>query len=253
VSMLGLDDDYKDHMRQLPVGHALVLMRRSAWTKPFSASFPLIEIKKGTTKDADVSRIMNQKIGIVTEDPQELDDVQLEIINSIGSGKGVFTSQLYKPLKLSGTAFKEKMSTLLRNGTIGVREVRIEKTKANYYYLTAKGEKIFSEKFGLKSKRFDIENKAKSVFGSLGWKYRQDKNEFIIDNGKNIRLVLLQNLDRNEIESLVNGETYYLCATPEIRNILLQSAAKLLDSKITKISVAMFDSFPESGFMDFVF
>ena len=253
INMLGLEDDYGDYLRQLPVGHALVLMRRSAWTKPFSASFPLIEIKKGTTKDADVSRGMNQKIGIVTEEPRELDDIQLEIINSIGSGKGVFTSQLYKPLKLSGTAFKDKISALLRDGMIGVREVRIEKTKANYYYLTAKGERIFSEKFGLKGKIFEIENKAKSVFDSLGWKYGQNGSEFIIDNGKNIRLVLLQNLDRNEIESLVNGETYYLCATPEIRNILLQSAAKILDSKITKISVAMSDTFPEAGFMDFVF
>ena len=254
INMLGLEEEYEDYLRRLSVGHALVLMRRSQWTKPFVASFQHVQIKKGMIKDLDVTRLMNQKIGIVEEDHEqkELDSTQLEIINAIGGGKGVFTSQLYKPLKLSGTAFKEKISSLLRNGIIGVREVRIDKTKANYYFLTETGEKIFSEKFSLKAKIFDIEGKAKDIFGAMGWKYSHEGNIFRIDmEGKSINLALLQKLDRKEIESCVNGETYYICASPEIRNMLLQSAAKLLDAK--KISVALFENFPESGFVDFVF
>lgn len=255
INMLGLDDEYGDYLRQLPTGHALMLMRRSTWTKPFSASFPLDRIIKGKVRDEDVRQAMEIKIGVVTEHEQEKPDaMQMEIIHAIGSGKGVFTSQLYKPLKLSGTAFKEKISSLLRNGIIGVREVRIEKTKANYYYLTDKGEKIFAENFSVKPRTIGIEKKAKEIFDSLGWIYEQNGKEFKIEvHGKSMNLVLLQSLDRKEIEKNLNGETYYLCATPEIRNMLLQSAAKLLDSKITKISVAMFDAFPQSGFMDFVF
>ena len=256
INMLGLEEEYEDYLRRLSVGHALVLMRRSQWTKPFVASFQHVQIKKGMIKDADVSRLMNRKIGIVTEEQPNtgIDSVQLEIINSIGSGRGVFTSQIYKPLKLSGTAFKEKISSLLRNGIIGVREVRIEKTKANYYFLTETGEAIFRENFSVKNKNYEIEEKAKIIFNSLGWKHTQNGGEFSIEmEGKSIKLIILRSLDRKEIEKCVNGDTYYLCASPEIRNMLLQSAAKMLDSKITKISVAMFDSFPQAGFMDFVF
>ena len=256
INMLGLEEEYEYYLRRLSVGHALVLMRRSQWTKPFVASFQHVQIKKGMIKDADVSRLMNRKIGIVTEEQPNtgIDSVQLEIINSIGSGRGVFTSQIYKPLKLSGTAFKEKISSLLRNGIIGVREVRIEKTKANYYFLTETGEAIFRENFSVKNKNYEIEEKAKIIFNSLGWKHTQNGGEFSIEmEGKSIKLIILRSLDRKEIEKCVNGDTYYLCASPEIRNMLLQSAAKMLDSKITKISVAMFDSFPQAGFMDFVF
>ncbi len=253
INMLGLEEEYEEYLRRLPIGNALVLMRRSQWTKPFSASFPHVQIQKGMIKDIDVSRLMNQKLGVVIEEEKpELDSIQMEIINSIGSGKGVFTSQLYKPLKLSGTAFKEKISALLRNGIIGVREVRIEKTKANYYFLTDTGARIFGENFSIKEKSFDITGKTKNIFDSIGWQYKQDGNKFQIEvDGKSLDLIVLNSLSRKEIENAANSHAYYICATPEIRNMLLQSAAKLIDVK--KISVAMFEGFPQAGFMDYVF
>ncbi len=256
ISMLGLDKDYQDYLRRLPVGHAMVLMRRSTWTKPFVASFEHMKIKKGLIKDDDVARAMNEKLGIVVEEEQEQtpDATQLEIINAIGAGKGVFTSQLYKPLKLSGTAFKEKISSLLRNGTIGVREVRIEKTKANYYYLTEKGEKIFGENFSVKQKKFDIIDKTKEIFASLGWQHEQEGNSFTITTAdKSIMLTILDSMDRQKIEKSVSEGSFYICATAEIRNVLLQSASKTLGAERTKISVALFEDFPTAGFMDFVF
>ena len=253
INMLGLDDDYGEYLRRMETGSAFVLMRHSAWTKPFTARFPLVKISKGIVKDSDVANIMKHKIDF-GETQEKLDETQLSIISAIGKGKGVFTSQLYASLKMSGAAFKEKISTMLRSGYVDVREVRIEKTKANYYYLTEKGEMIFSENFENKIRSFGSEENILKIFDTLGWKYNKIGNDFHIEmEGKTINLVILTTLNRKEIEKCVKGETYYVCATPEIRNILLQSAAKLLDSKITKISVAMFDNFPQAGFMDYVF
>lgn len=253
TNMLGLDDEYSEYLRRLPVGHAFVLMRHSKWTKPFNARFPLMAIKKGGTRDADIAQLMVHKAEPETESKMEnIDDVQWEIINSIGSGHGVFTSQLYKPLKLSGSAFKDKISVLIRSGIVGIREVRIEKTKANYYFLTAKGDRLFEEKFSTKVKTFNVTEKAKEVFDSLGWKYTQTENIFVIEaEDKSMTLMLLQSSNRKELEQSVQDGVYYLCASPEIRNILLQSAAELQATK--KISVAMIDSFPQVGFVDYVF
>lgn len=257
TNMLGLDKEYSEYLRRLPVGHAFVLMRRSGWTKPFNASFPLIEIKKGAIKDSDVAQLMRHKIDPVEEKKIELDSTHLEIINAIGSGKGVFTSQLYKPLKLSGAAFKEKISFLARTGIVGIREVRIEKTKANYYYLTDKGEKMFAEKFGSKTKNGTngSVDKVLTVFDSLGWKYEKNGDAYrVASDGKEINIKILTERDRGKIEQQTESGFFYVCGSPEIRNMLLQYAAKHANmTNRMKISVALIEDLDTKGFMDFVF
>lgn len=259
INMLGLDREYEDFLRRLPVGHAFMLMRNSAWTKPFAARFPHSGIKKGMVRDEEISMRMRHKIEFPpAQDEEEMDELRWQIMHAIGTGKGVFTSQLYKPLKMSGTAFKEKIATLLKSGMLGIHEVRIEKTKANYYFMTDKGEKAWQEKFAKSAshvKDYNNVYEVRAIFDQLGWKYRQNGYEFEVEKGEEkVIMRALSKHDRNDIENSVASGVYYVCATPEIRNILLQHAAKRSNKEgKMKISAAVLENFPQAGFIDFVF
>jgi hypothetical protein len=260
-NMLGLEDEEGSYLRTLPPGNSFVLMRRAQWRKPFTARIDLFPIKKGLIRDDDVTSLMKNKINFEPEQrdiTKGLDDVQLRIINAIGAGRGVFTSQLYTQLKLSGSTFKDYMKVLVRNGLVGIREVRVEKTKANYYYLTDSGERVLAEKYPAiaeKEKEYHIVEEAKRAFEAMGWKYEEHGNEFVINNDdKTMNLIVLSKHDRKSIEKSVKGGTLYVCATAEIRNILLQYAAKKANNmERMTLSVALIEGFPQKGFEDYVF
>jgi len=254
INMLGLDDDYGEYLRRFQMGNAFVLMRHSTWTKPFTARFPLVSIKKGLIKDADIVQMMKHKIDFGEEKMEKLDDTQMNIIGALGKGKGVFTSQLYTSLKMSGAVFKEKISTMLRSGYVDVREVRIEKTKANYYYLTEKGEKTFSENFENKIRSVGSAENTLKIFDALGWKYDKIGNDFHVScDNKNIIVRILTENNRVNIESMTDNNVCYICSTPEIKNILLQYAAKLSEKRGNmKIRVALMENFDKTGFTEFI-
>lgn len=259
-NMLGIDEEYENFLRTLPPGQAFVLMRNSAWRKPFNAKFPLFQIKKGLVRDVDIATLMKHKIIFDVKEniAEKVNDMQLNIIEVLGSGRGVFTSQLYTQLKLSGTAFKEYMKEMLRAGLVGVREVRVDKTRANYYYLTDAGERILEEKFpkiAEKTKDYPAAPRIEQTFRELGWGFTKLNKEYVVKiEGRSISVVILDKHSRKEIAELINTNTYYICATQEIRNILLQNLAKMANqTEKIKVSVALFENFPQAGFEEYVF
>lgn len=263
ANMLGLEEEESNYIRTLPAGHAFVLMRSSAWRKPFNVRFDNFTITKGLIADSDVAHFMKNRIPdrMIKKIPAEkMDDMQLRIIEAIGSGRGVFTSQLYKSLKVSGSLFKEQIEALARKGVVGVREVRVEKTKANYYYLTNAGEKLLEQNYpGIaKSDKVSRTNEIRSLFDALGWEYSSDAFsgiETMIKSGGNVMpLVMLAKLNRKEIQASVKSGCHYICSSPEIRNTLLQHAAKLARSTgAMKISAATIDEMQKTGFVDYAF
>lgn len=258
VNMLGLEEEDGEYMRRLPVGHGFVLMRHSEWTRPFAAKFPLFNIKKGLIKDSDVAALMKHKIGEPSKqvDTERVDETQWRVFQAIGSGKGVFTSQLYKSLRLSGSSFKEHIEILVRAGMVGVREVRIEKTKANYYYLTDAGEKIFAEKFpnDAKTAHHGSGEEVENMFRSIGWNYKRNGDEFQVEKDEKLLTIkLLTEFNRDYIARSVSGGVSYICGSSQIRNVLLQHAAKLANrTGKMRISVATIEDFGKRGFEEYI-
>ena len=60
--------------------------------------------------------------------------------------------------------------------------------------------------------------------------------------------------NREKIEKLTHSGLHYVCGSPEIRNVLLQYAAKHANMKDRmKISTALIEDLDKKGFTEFVF
>ena len=254
-NMLGLD--YKEdgnYLRRLPIGHGFVLCRWSDFTNPFLMEFYKFQLKKGSVSDADVRSHMAGKIkfsaeaeaqpqeekykfapttetaGEKTEIPaEELDEKETEIIKVLGSGTSIFTSEIYKQLKMSGTAFAEKIKKLVGYGFVLPKEGKIGKNKMNYYYLTNRGEKIYTEEFGALSGEVKMEIKElMDIFASAGWVYEKAKNLVYFDKGGKRHVIFLwSKMDRENIRSnIFNKARHFIAANERIKNLIIQEACR---------------------------
>ncbi len=226
-NMLGLKyEEEGDYLRRLPVGHAFILMRMLAFPNPFLVEFPLVEIEKGSVTDKIVKNFMQEKLlkdikkvrsieaekGIEVEEEknedlkkgmEELDDSNWKIIEVLGNADGTSTSGIYNKSGMSGSSFKKRAQKLMELGLIGYNVGKVFRQKANYYFLTEKGEEAFNSKFGQDVK----------------------KNEF---NREQIE---------TEIESSIKTEDLnFDCETEKIKNFVIQKVAKYnFDNKLNLV------------------
>ncbi|MCX6815324.1 MAG: DUF87 domain-containing protein, partial [Candidatus Aenigmarchaeota archaeon] len=251
-NMLGLQEEDGAYLRRLPVGHGFMLMRNSEFSRPFLAEFEKMEIEKGKVADKDVEEHMKEKVrqnvsqidAVFTED--ELTEHGQKIIEGIGAGKGLYTSQLYSALKMSGSTFKENMKTLLRLGLVDQKGVKIKKAKAVYYFLTDMGESILI-KNGFTEKKAEKINSdlALKKFIAGGYEVIDQANGLALKKGDTLlKMSFISDYNRDAIYRSITNRGYYLCANAELRNIVIQQACRFAKKKGgVRIFIQLFDEF----------
>ena len=258
-NMLALD--YKEqgnYLRRLPVGHGFILCRMSKFPESFLIEFPYIKIAKGSVKDADVAVHMGRNPaeaselvqpgkarrdrGVATESERakqekpkqervsldEIDDNGWKVIKTLGEGKGAFTSQIYKTLGMSGTVFAKTSKRLDDMGILGFSKAKLGKNWLNYYFLTDKGEGLFSKMYGpLKGTvNLDLDG-VFDMFQMAGWKHERNGFELSVEaEGKSMVIMLVDAPDKVKILSDLARTRYFICANDRLKNIVSQQAAK---------------------------
>ena len=247
-NMLGLNYDEEGYyLRRLPIGQGFMLCRGSPFPEPFLVSFPKFDMEKGMVTDEQIAEHMkgrlpkepprkkalekaeNVRESVVEEEPsKEITEDGWKILKIIGSGRGVFASQIYKDLRMSGNAFKNKADILSDIGVIDMKAGKIRKNRLNYYFLTDLGEKVFETRFG--SSIFSSTMKDKEItetFKLGGWNAILKGGIITLEkNRKTLEIVVQKNNDREDISGKLKAYSYFLCATPEIKNLVIQEAAK---------------------------
>ncbi len=245
MSMMGLDyGEEGSYLRRLPVGQGFVLFRRGGFNQPFLCGFPHFPVVKGSVSDQQIKDLMRSR-GILdqfqkpvspSDEAQQagfsgLDDTQQEIFQMVVTGKGVFSSQIYKQMKISGTTFEERAKRLFDLGYIAFRKAKIGKNKLHIHFPTARGISTFEDVFGplpQGTKELNITN-LKHLLADAGWAFSAEKAGFEFNDGeKSMTIKIAFNLDRAELKSIVQETGYILYASERIRNVLLQVAANLV-------------------------
>lgn len=270
ANMLGLDyDEERNYLRKLPVGHGFVLCRSSAFPNPFVVQFAHFPIKKGAVTDEHLRTLMKGRIDRMLEeyqstgepvnedieqpriDPRAIDEKGWSIITTLGEGRGVFTSQIYKFLGVSGKVFNQSVRRLIDQGLAGVREGKIGKNRMHYYFLTAEGLRLYQEKSGAAAKRYDIDlRETIDLMASLGWTYQPGEGRFTMGEGEKTEVVaMVLSTDREKIRKDVRTCRYFLCPTEKVRNMVIQEAARRAfdKTKAPVIYVTLLKTFQKNG------
>jgi hypothetical protein len=245
-NMLGLNyDEQGYYLRRLPIGSGFMLCRGSEFTEPFLVSFPKFDMEKGVVTDDEISKFMKDKIPRDLSKKPELEkpkpdlreDEELEgeisedgwkIIKMLGDARGTFASQLYKELRMSGNAFKNKTELLQDLGVVGMKFGKIRKNKLNYYFLSDLGQRIYNTRFGEDIKTSTVRDKEMlETFKLGGWKASLEAGVMTIEkNKKRLNIVIQKTNDREEIAKRLKRYSYFICSTEEVKNIVIQEAAK---------------------------
>jgi len=271
-NMLGLKyEEEGDYLRRLPVGHAFILMRRTAFPNPFLVSFPLVEIKKGAVTDEIIKKFMEDNLleyikkqremkleETVDEKPEiditqgieELDDKSLKIIEIIGNAQGSSTSDIYNLIGISGNSFKKRAEILSDMRLIASVIGKVYRQRAIYYFLTAEGEKLFESKFQRQIEEFginveDVINFLISHFGLKGWRTVDKKiNQIILEKeGSKICVNVENEFNKEKVDDDINrlvreGNLHFVTFSERIKNFIIQRAAKYcFDHKLGNVTV----------------
>jgi len=260
-----------DYLRRLPVGHAFILMRRTAFPNPFLVSFPLVEIKKGAVTDEIIKKFMEDNLleyikkqremkleETVDEKPEiditqgieELDDKSLKIIEIIGNAQGSSTSDIYNLIGISGNSFKKRAEILSDMRLIASVIGKVYRQRAIYYFLTAEGEKLFESKFQRQIEEFginveDVINFLISHFGLKGWRTVDKKiNQIILEKeGSKICVNVENEFNKEKVDDDINrlvreGNLHFVTFSERIKNFIIQRAAKYcFDHKLGNVTV----------------
>jgi hypothetical protein len=245
-NMLGLNyDEQGYYLRRLPIGTGFVLCRGSDFTEPFLVAFPKFDMEKGSVSDSEIADFMKDRIprdlperaGPGKAEPDLREDRELEgeisedgwkIMKMIGAARGAFASQIYKELRMSGNAFKNKAEMLQDLGVLGMKPGKIRKNRLNYYYLTELGQKLYDARFGESVTTSSVRDREMvETFRLGGWKASLKEGILTIEkNRKSLHIAIQKANDREEISRRLRRYSYFICATEAIRNMVIQEAAR---------------------------
>jgi len=253
ANMMGLKTDEEiDYLRRLPVGSAFLVNRRSKFSHPFLIEFPYVDLKRGSITDDDVKSIMQGKVveiykkikfpepvEKVKQDNISMDMNSWNVLEVIGSGKGSYSSEIYKELKMSGSTFKKVIEKMINFGLVYKKNIRIYKQNLIYYFLTSQGKELFEKRFGkidikdsfsMQDKDF-VENK----FISDGWELvSKDKNNLFLKKNKrklNLRFVESKSELVLDINDILGNEIIFVHSKQENKNKIIQ---KLIEFSFKK-------------------
>lgn len=263
TSMLGIDyDDQGVFLRRIPIGQGFMLCRNSSFREPFTIDFDKFNLKKGTVSDDDIRKLMKGRVPQeILQEMQEEEALNVpvneihsdgwDIMRTIGEGKGVFASQIYKEINISGSTFKERVERLIQQGLVGMRQAKIARNKMKYYYLTELGEKYFEARYGVSEKAHSISiEKARRMFENVGWVAKPGENSLKLTKGSTqLEISIVDTEDREKLSLSAKGRgRYFMCANDIVKSLLLQQAAAVASPKSGKsVFVTTIKSFEESG------
>jgi len=263
TNMLGLDyDDQGVYLRRIPVGQGFMICRASSFTYPFTISFEKFDMIKGCVTDDQIKDLMKgripKKLLETVKEEEELNipvnDIHADgwdIMRTVGEGKGVFASQIYKEINISGSTFKDRVKRLIQQGMLGMKEATIARNKMKYYYLTDIGEKYFEARYGLSEKIHNMNiEKAKRMFENVGWQVKINENIISLSKGSSkLDIQIEDSEDRKKLDVSARGRSkYFICADEIVKNLLLQhTACKACPKSGKSIFVTTLKGFEESG------
>jgi len=159
---------------------------------------------------------------------EKLDDHGWKIIDVVGNGHGVFASQIYKAIRVSGTVFNDKIGALLDMGLVQTARGKSGKNKLHYYFLTDRGEKVFHGKFQRYEGSVEMDiTELLELFSLVGWKATRKIDILEINKDDEILPVaLIDYTDRNQIYEKLKENKHFVCANETLKNIIIQQAAK---------------------------
>ncbi len=224
ASMLGLKKEEEiDYLRRLPIGYGFILSRKSKFPKPFVLKFPLVPVKRGVVKDEEIKVERKEEIKIDKISKVRLDEVSFNILKAIFEGEAVFTSEIYRRLRISCRNFKKCSERLIKAGLVKRKEIRRNKKKAFIYFLTEEGLFMASRKFKREDFYGDLNflrEKSIQYFKDGGWQIIEDNDNFVriernfeekivwlVDSDKNAELIakkILENCDRDNCVIFLN-------------------------------------------------
>lgn len=257
-NMLGLDyEEQGGYIRKLPVGHGFMLCRNSEFPNSFLVAFDEFDFQKGSVTDSDIAEFMRGKIKVekpmegrhkmLEPEPaereseakrtpkkvpmdkiQEINENDWNVIEVIGNASGAFSSEIYRTLRISGSVFNRRVEKLIDLNLVAMRKAKIKKNRLNYYYLTELGMDVFATRYGPEENVLDVRvDNVLEMFKMAGWTFEAKGDKIELNIGKKKANIIIANTqDREKIFSDLSRNRYFLCASDQIKNMVVQEAAK---------------------------
>lgn len=166
-----------------------------------------------------------------------------KIIELLAAAEASYTSELYKKLKMSHKVFNKEANELIDLGFIATREGKVYKQTAVYHFLTHVGEFAYAMKSGklptstaTGKTKIDIKKTKQHITHALtlkGWAPLENSGNHMVfeENGKKRMINIEPALNRAQInkdveKSAMDGEIYFVCSSDQIKNAVIQQAAK---------------------------
>ncbi|MCD6226719.1 MAG: DUF87 domain-containing protein [Candidatus Aenigmarchaeota archaeon] len=245
ANMMGLKtDDEIDYLRRLPVGTAFLINRKSEFSHPFLIQFPYVDLQRGSITDDDIKSIMQGKVVELykkikfsepIETEKQTDNISIDanmwnILETIGTGKASYSSEIYKQLKMSGSTFKKIIQKMIDFGLVYKKNIRIYKQNLIYYFLTTKGKELFEKRFGSIDIKDSFLTQDKDLieqrFVSEGWELiLKDNNNLLFKKNKrklNVRFVESNSELVLNINDILENEIIFVYSKEENKNKIIQ-------------------------------
>lgn len=181
---------------------------------------------------------------------QEMNENDWDVIKVIGSGAGSYSSQIYRELRISGSVFNRRIKRLIDLNLVSMRKAKIKKNRLNYYYLTEMGWDVFATRYGIEEQVIDVSLAGVfEMFSMAGWGFEDKEDAVELDiRGKKANIIVSKTQDRDSIFSALGKNRYFLCASDQIKNIVVQEAARRAKGgKSLTLFVSTVNDFEEKG------
>lgn len=181
---------------------------------------------------------------------QEMSENDWDMIKAIGDGSGTFSSQIYKTLKISGTTFNKRVEKLIDLGLVEMKKGKIKKNRMNYYYLTGTGIDVFETRYGERESAVDVNvDNILEMFRMAGWKFEKNGNRIELNIGnRKANIVVANELNREKITYDIARNRYFLCASEQIKNMVIQeSARRAREGKALTLFISDIKDFEDKG------
>ena len=180
---------------------------------------------------------------------QEINENDWNVIEVIGKGFGTYSSQIYRELKVSGSVFNRRIEKLIDLGLVEMRKAKIRKNRLNYYYLTELGMDVFATRYGLEENVIDVKvDNVLEMFRMAGWSFENHGDRIELNvGGKKANIIIADSQGREKIFSDLGRNRYFLCASEQIKNIVVQEAAKRAKEKTLTLLISSIKDFEDKG------
>jgi predicted transcriptional regulator len=219
-------------------------------TEKMTESRPISDLTESRTIKKEEKKVSMDPKNVPMTKIQEMNENDWDVIKSIGNGSGSFSSQIYKNLKISGTVFNRRIEKMIDIGLVEMRKAKIRKNRLNYYYLTDVGMDVFYTRYGIEEELIEVSlEKVLEMFNMAGWKFQSKEDSIELNiGGKKANIIIVKTQDREIIRSDLVRNRYFLCASDQIKNMVIQeSARRAREGKTLTLFISTINDFEDKG------